>query len=117
MKIFNGRHNGPHAPADDDNCRRTPLQFALIASRPDLVKLLLDSGADPTIRDKDGFAALHYCTHSVALARSLIDAGVDLDIRTRESQHALLHFSDCTSEVMAALGAVVRRLMPSTTSG
>ncbi len=43
---------------DSDGC--TPLMLAIQASRFELVKLLVDSGADATLKDNKGKSTLHY---------------------------------------------------------
>jgi ankyrin repeat protein len=39
---------------------RTPLHFAVLKNRPDMVRLLLELGADPRARDSRGYTPLNF---------------------------------------------------------
>ncbi|HZC27229.1 MAG TPA: ankyrin repeat domain-containing protein [Actinopolymorphaceae bacterium] len=56
------------------------------ARRPEAVRVLLDSGADPNVLDESGANALHHAAAAddLASAEALIEAGADLDLRDRE---------------------------------
>jgi ankyrin repeat protein len=56
-------------------------------ARPDMVKLLLEWGADVNAKEVDGNTALSICVrsgsvHSLAIAEVLVDAGAEVDART-----------------------------------
>ncbi len=58
---------------------RTPLHFAVLKNRPDMVKLLLELGADPVAKDSRGYSALGLTTAKTnpAIAAMLIAAGAN----------------------------------------
>ena len=43
-------------------CFQTPLHLAVIVERADLIKLLLDAGAVPDLRDRHGQTSVHAAT-------------------------------------------------------
>eukprot|EP00730_Choanoeca_flexa_P002486 TRINITY_DN11067_c0_g1_i3.p1 TRINITY_DN11067_c0_g1~~TRINITY_DN11067_c0_g1_i3.p1 ORF type:complete len:1163 (+),score=245.02 TRINITY_DN11067_c0_g1_i3:231-3719(+) len=45
-----------------DSRMTTPLHWAAVCNRPDICKLLVQHGADPSFRDVNGMTALHYAT-------------------------------------------------------
>lgn len=54
------------------------LPYMLIAE-PRLVRMLLDAGLDPHLRDTDGHALLYLVTQSPACIRLVLDRGVDVN--------------------------------------
>src|SRR5882672_10944487 len=58
---------------------RTPLHLAVLKNRPEMVKLLLELGADPVAKDSRGYSALGLATAKTnpAIAAMLIAAGAD----------------------------------------
>lgn len=52
----------------------TPLHIAAMWGRVDTVNLLLDSGADPTIKDVDDMSALDYTDEAIENKKECIDA-------------------------------------------
>ncbi|MBL8901030.1 MAG: ankyrin repeat domain-containing protein [Planctomycetes bacterium] len=73
---------------------------ACIRGQPLLVKALLAAGADPNERDEDGIPAISYaastpCSASVAvILRSLLEAGVSVEVRDQQECTPLWHASD-----------------------
>ncbi len=71
--------NNPH--------KQTPLIIATIYQRLEIIKLLLEAGANPNIQDKH----LQTCLHKAAIKKSipitklLIDGGASLDIKDRDN--------------------------------
>ena len=61
-----------------DQYERTPLHRAAAGYAPngELCRLLMEAGADPMARDKDGGTPLHYA-HNADVCRLLLDAGAD----------------------------------------
>ena len=74
----------------------TPLQAAEF-NYPEVVKLLLEHGANPNIQDADGWTPLHFAVKSchVDVVRVLLDHGADLTIRNNEGRTPLDYGSDC----------------------
>jgi uncharacterized glyoxalase superfamily protein PhnB len=56
---------------------RTPLHFAVLKNRPDMVRLLLELGADPRARDSRGYTPLNFAKpeSDPAITQLLIAAG------------------------------------------
>ncbi|OCK77967.1 ankyrin, partial [Lepidopterella palustris CBS 459.81] len=52
--------NSDNIDACNDRNGRTALHMASIYGKGDIVQLLLKSGADPLLQDKDGYCPLHY---------------------------------------------------------
>lgn len=67
----------------DARQKAAPLQWAVVENRPEIVKLLIDRGADVNARDRSDMTALHSATifNRVDMLRWLIDAGADLDAK------------------------------------
>jgi ankyrin repeat protein len=59
---------------------------------PEMVRLLLDEGADPNLDDAHGFRALYYASKggSAEIVRMLIEAGSDLEAKENQSGHTAL---------------------------
>ena len=60
---------------------QTPLHIAAFRLEPGMLKLLLDSGVDVNVRDRDGVTALQLAANAgwVAGARLLLDKGADVN--------------------------------------
>lgn len=61
---------------------RTPLHEAVAANQPAIVRLLLERGADPDVRDGDGRLPLHRCIElgRDAIVTILLAGGASLDV-------------------------------------
>jgi uncharacterized protein len=89
----------------------TGLHVAAQYDQVDAVKLLLEAGADPNIRDELGDTVLlnHLsCTHEFGenplLVRALIQAGADVKI-PNSILNTPLHFTDCAACAMMLVEA------------
>ncbi|MYF35718.1 MAG: hypothetical protein F4226_02670 [Synechococcus sp. SB0678_bin_12] len=80
----------------------TPLHWAAAFSEtPEVVKMLLDAGADPKARDADGRTPLHWAK-TPEVVKALLDAGADLEARA-EHGWTLLHWAAAFSETPAVV--------------
>lgn len=109
-----------------DRDKRTALHYAIIKlwgqqREMDIVQMLLDARADPCLGDADGITALHLLfenhdvdsDHVAALAKLLMDAGADLEAKTKFVMTALLNscFWACRHvPILINLGANVKVL-------
>lgn len=74
----------------------TPLMYATIGCRVDTVRLLLEQGADPSIKDGAGLAAIDWARNSIAncnesyiqgqLARLRDNKGTEAEVRALEQR-------------------------------
>lgn len=66
-----------------DKYNNTPLMCAAREGQKNIVKLLIDNGADPNIKDCIGATALHFALDSgdFAIVALLVNAGVDVNTR------------------------------------
>jgi len=70
-------------PVDSvDGHGRTPLHFAAINGKEEVVELLLACGANPDGQDQNGLTALHVASTREVVDR-LLDAGADPDLADR----------------------------------
>jgi hypothetical protein len=65
-----------------------PLHGATYLNRPDVVRFLLERGADPNGRDDTGFTALHLAVGNgwVESVRALLEGGADANARTNRER-------------------------------
>lgn len=89
-------------PNVEDSLGRTVLAIAIIWCLPNIVKLLLNSGADPNLKDRDGITPLmktailgikdaRPMNEKLEIALHLIDSGAELDTQAKDGKTALMY--------------------------
>ena len=68
----------------------TPLMYAALYGDSDSVRLLLDRGADPNIRNHDGASALMWAVHDTTKTRLLLERGAEVDVRSDDGRTPLI---------------------------
>ena len=68
----------------------TPLMQAVLYADTDSVRILLDGGADPNIRNDAGATALMWAVNDLEKTRLLLDRGADVNARSDDSRTPLL---------------------------
>ena len=83
--------HGAEVTAATAETRSTALMWAVAEPHPDVVRVLLDAGADPRASTFKGFTPLMFAARNgdIALARTLIDAGVDVNEPSADGTHIL----------------------------
>ncbi len=83
--------HGADVNAVTTETRSTALMWGLAAPHPEVVRLLLERGADPILETTAGFTPLMFAARNgdVALARALIAAGVDVNAPGADGTHVL----------------------------
>ena len=70
----------------------TALQLAVLISSPDMVKSLVEAGANVDLTDNQGYTALHHAIRRdgpLAVVETLVDAGANLEIPTEDGSTGL----------------------------
>lgn len=94
-----------HASVDEvSRHRSTPLHLALENENLDLVRLLLDHGANPEAK-KYGKSPLHLAAEakSVPIAKVILDRGADVNCASNDNSTALHVAIECRDAKMVAL--------------
>lgn len=77
---------------DPEGSGLSPLHFAAIGRRGDIVEWLLTQGADTTLQDKTGLTALHYAAQAIdtdALDK-LLAVGADKEVKNNKGETPLM---------------------------
>ncbi len=67
----------------------TPLMYAVLYGDADVVRLLLDNGADPNVRNEAGASALMWAVDDLEKTRLLLQRGADVNARSEDGRTAL----------------------------
>ncbi|MGH7134604.1 MAG: ankyrin repeat domain-containing protein, partial [Pirellulales bacterium] len=67
----------------------TPLMYAVLYGDADAVRLLLDTGADPNVRNEAGASALMWAVDDLEKTRLLLQRGADVNARSDDGRTAL----------------------------
>ena len=67
----------------------TPLMYAVLYGDADAVRLLLDNGADPNLRNEAGASALMWAVDNLEKTRVLLQRGADVNARSEDGRTAL----------------------------
>src|SRR5207245_7044871 len=68
----------------------TPLMYAALYGDPDSVRVLLESGAGPNIKNDVGATALMWAVDDLEKTRLLLDHGADVNARSDDGRTPLL---------------------------
>ena len=100
----------PKLIKETDDSERTPLHLASRFAKADLVKFLIENGADLDARSYNNFTPLHVCT-TAASAGLLVKSGADTTLidswGKTALQYAMLRGRKEIAEAMIAAGAKV----------
>ena len=83
--------HGANVNAPTARTRSTAVMWAVAERHTDIVRLLLQNGADPHVSTSDGFTPLLYAAHNgdIAMAKVLLEAGVDINATGVDGTHPL----------------------------
>lgn len=74
-----------------DSDKRTALIWAVFFSNNDLLRWLINQGADLNHQDRNGYTGLHFCgqEQNVAIAQVLLESGADPNVKDQHGNSSL----------------------------
>ena len=78
----------------DKNCgKKAPIHFAIFENKPEVVKLLVDSGANVNIKEKFGFTPLHISAGEglTKVTQILLENGAEVDVKVSDGETPIGH--------------------------
>jgi cytohesin len=99
-----------------DTLKRTALDAACRRERTDIVRFLLDHGADPTTRDKDGNTAVMYAISGMIDAPQSLGPDYDEVVRLLAQHGAKLSAANSNGQTPAQFAAQLGYNSPGLTS-
>ena len=84
----------------------TLLHFATMSANLAVVRVLLDAGADPNVKDENGRTPLHFAAKNntnPAVISTLLNAGANLEARTKSLGETPLHMAATNNRNSALL--------------
>ncbi|MCH8978843.1 MAG: ankyrin repeat domain-containing protein [Armatimonadetes bacterium] len=96
-------YGGDEVALDPSNVHEWVIGVRSLQEPAPLVRLLMDSGADPTAKNVDGMTPLHYAS-STDSVRMLLDGGADHNSQNKDGK-APLHYSDSAENARILLDA------------
>ena len=76
----------PGTPVSKGPGGSTPLMYAVLYGDADAVRLPLDNGADPNLRNEAGASALMWAVDNLEKTRVLLQRGADVNARSPRSR-------------------------------
>lgn len=100
-----GHEGAVRALAGDASLDQEALRVAFQAGRAEILKILLERGADPDALEEDGSTPLMACARDgrLDLARILLDAKAQLDHQDNNGKSALMHAAEAGRAALVGL--------------
>jgi uncharacterized protein len=105
---------GADVNASEPSQNQDALMWAAAERHADVVRLLIEAGANPQAHTKKGFTALHFATREgdLATTRQLLAAGVNVNIRSLPEEPAAETRRDNTGGGRSSSGAAAVGVAP-----
>lgn len=105
---------GADVNASEPSQNQDALMWAAAERHADVVRLLIEAGANPQAQTKKGFTALHFATREgdLATTRQLLAAGVNVNIRSLPEEPAAETRRDNTGGGRSSSGAAAVGVAP-----
>ena len=89
--VYRALGNGAYVNIKSKKYGFTPLIYAVVKDNLDVVKVLVDAGADLNMQDKTGWTTLMFAVgkDNPDMVKVLVDAGADLNMQDKKWVHTL----------------------------